>query len=177
MRRDCAARPSRGGVSAERGAALLAQAHQRLACWHRVREGPLQQATLRASMTPVRPEVERLWEQGSRGEVPTPAGTCRAILKSRAALWTCVQVAGVEPTNTAAERSSRPGVLGRQGRCGTHSEAGSRFVESLLTVVSTLNQQQRNVLAYLTAACEAALQGAAAPSLLPANAQKAQAAA
>jgi len=40
-----------------------------------------------------------------------------------------------------------------------------------------LKQQQRNILAYLTTACEAALHGAAAPSLLPASAQKAQAAA
>jgi hypothetical protein len=38
----------------------------------------------------------------------------------------------------------------------------------MMTVVATLKQQQRNVLAYLTAAHEAALRGEAAPSLLPA---------
>ena len=91
-------------------------------------------------------------------------------------LWTFVQVAGVEPTNNAAERSIRPGVLWRKGSGGTQSEAGGRFVESMLTVVSTLKQQQRNVLAYLTAACEAALRGKAAPSLLPTHAQQSQAA-
>jgi transposase len=106
----------------------------------------------------------------SRRDVPS-------ILKRREALWTFVQVAGVEPTNNAAERSIRPGVLWRKGSFGTQSEEGSRFVESMMTVVSTLKQQQRNVLAYLTAACEAALRGETAPSLLPANAQKAQAAA
>jgi len=47
----------------------------------------------------------------------------------------------------------------------------------MLTVVTTLQQQQRNVLEYLTAACAAALRGEAAPSLLPASNQKAQAAA
>jgi transposase len=175
--RDFAAMQSRGGVSEELGAALLAQAHQMFAWWHRVREGTLKRATFRSYMTPVRQEVERLLEKGSRCDVPTTAGTCRDILKRRAALWTFVQVAGVEPTNNAAERAIRPGVLWRKGSFGTHSEAGSRFVESMLTVVSTLKQQQRNILAYLTAACEAALQGAAAPSLLPANAPKAQAAA
>lgn len=36
-----------------------------------------------------------------------------------------------------------------------------------MTVVATLKQQQRNVLAYLTAACEAAQWDAPAPSLLP----------
>ena len=74
-------------------------------------------------------------------------------------------------------RSIRPGVLWRKGSFGTQSTAGSRFVESMMTVVTTLKQQQRNVLEYLTTACEAALRGEAAPSLLPASAQKSQAAA
>jgi len=47
----------------------------------------------------------------------------------------------------------------------------------MMTVLTTLKQQQRNVLESLTAACEAALQGDVAPSLLPASDQKAQAAA
>ena len=72
-------------------------------------------------------------------------------------------------------RSIRSGVLWRKGSLGTQSAAGSRFVESMMTVVTTLKQQQRNVLEYLTAACEAALRGEAAPSLLPASAQQAQA--
>ena len=59
----------------------------------------------------------------------------------------------------------------------TQSAEGSRFVESMMTVVATLKQQQRNVLEYLTTACEAALRGEAAPSLLPASEQKSQAAA
>ena len=109
--------------------------------------------------------------------MPKTAGTCRDILKRREALWTFVQVKGVEPTKNTAERSIRPGVLWRKGSFGTQSADGSRFVESMLTVVTTLKQQQRNVLEYLTAACEAALRGEAAPSLLPASAQKSQAAA
>jgi len=88
-----------------------------------------------------------------------------------------VQVAGVEPTNNTAERSIRPGVLWRKGSFGTQSTAGSRFVESMMTVVATVKQQQRNVLEYLTTACEAALRGEEAPSLLPASEQRSQAAA
>jgi hypothetical protein len=90
---------------------------------------------------------------------------------------TVLKTSGESDLLAEFNRALRPGVLWRKGSFGTHSEAGSRFVESMLTVVSTLKQQQRNILAYLTAACEAALQGAAAPSLLPANAPKAQAAA
>ena len=88
-----------------------------------------------------------------------------------------MQVAGVEPTNNTAERSIRPGVLWRKGSFGTQSAAGSRFVESMLTILATLQRQQRNILDYLTAACEAALRGEAAPSLLPERDQKAHAAA
>ena len=140
--------------------------------WHRVREGTLTRPTFRSYMSPLRREVERLLAAGSHCGVPKTAGTCRDIRKRREALWTFVQVAGVEPTNNAAERSIRPGVLWRKGSVGTQSEAGSRFVESMMTVVSTLKQQQRNVFAYLTAACAAALRGETAPSLLPASAQK-----
>ena len=49
----------RGGRSKEIGDALLAQAHQMLTWWHRVREGTLQRSTFRSSMTPLRREVER----------------------------------------------------------------------------------------------------------------------
>jgi transposase len=154
------------GASAELGEAFLAQAHQMCTWWRRVREGTLQRATFRAYMSPLR-----------REGVPKTAGTCQDILQRREALWTVVQVDGVEPTNNTAERSIRPDVLWRKGSFGTQSEAGSRFVESMMTVVSTLKQQQRNVLEYLTEACDAALRGDAAPSLLPANAQKSQAAA
>jgi transposase len=145
--------------------------------WHRVREGTLQRSTFRSYMSPLRREVERLLAVGSQCGVPTTEGTCREILKRREALWTFVQVEGVEPTNNTAERSIRPGVPWRKGSCGTQSEDGSRFVESMMTVVATLKQQQRNVLGYLPAAHEAALRGEAAPSLIPAREMESQAAA
>jgi transposase len=173
--RDFEAMRDRGGASAELGEGLLAQARQMFTWWHRVREGTLQRSTFRSYMSPLRREVERLLEAGSRSGVPKTAGTCQDILKRREALWTFVQVAGVEPTNNAAERSIRPGVLWRKGSFGTQSAAGSQFVESMMTVVSTLKQQQRNVLDYLTTACEAALRGEAAPSLLPVSPQQSQA--
>jgi transposase len=173
--RDFEAMRDRGGRSEAIGDALLAQAHQMFTWWHRVREGTLKRSTFRSYMTPLRREVERLLDAGSHCGVPKTAGTCRDILKRREALWTFVQVDGVEPTNNTAERALRPGVLWRKGSFGTQSEEGSRFVESMMTVVATLKQQQRNVLEYLTEACEAALRGEAAPSLLPVSGQRSQA--
>jgi transposase len=173
--RDFEAIRGRGGVSKEIGDALLGQAHQMFGWWHRVREGTLQRSTFRSYMSPLRREVERLLEAGGRCGVPTTEGTCQEILKRREALWTFVQVEGVEPTNNTAERAIRPGVLWRKGSFGTQSEAGSRFVESMMTVVATLKQQKRNVLEYLAVAHEAALRGEAAPSLLPARERESQA--
>ena len=89
------------------------------------------------------------------------------MLKRRQALWTFVRHEGVEPTNNAAERAIRPGVLWRKGSFGTQSPEGSRFVEAMMTVVATLKQHHRNVLDYLTVACEAMWRGDPAPSLLP----------
>ena len=175
--RDFEAIRGRGGASEEIGEALLEQAHQMFAWWHRVREGTLKRSTFRSYMTPIRREVERLLEAGSQCGVAKTEGTCREILKRREALWTFVQVEGVEPTNNAAERSIRPGVQWRKGSFGTQSEDGSRFVASMMTVVATLKQQKRSVLEYLTAAHEAALRGEAAPSLLPSSDQKSQTAA
>jgi transposase len=89
------------------------------------------------------------------------------LLKVEQALWLFVRVAGVEPTNNAAERALRPAVIWRRTSLGTQSALGSQFVARLLTVTLTLRAQQRSVLEYLAAACEAARPGMPTPSLLP----------
>ena len=98
-------------------------------------------------------------------------------LKRREVLGTFVGVEGVEPTNSAAERAIRPGVQRRKISFGSQSEEGSRFVASMMTVVATLKQHKRDILAYLIAAHAAALRGEAGPSLLPACEMESQAAA
>lgn len=175
--RDIEAMIARGGRSQELGEALRDEAHRMFHWWHRVRDGTLKRSSFRNYMTPVRRKVEELLEAGTRCGHPKTAGVCRELLKLHQALWTFVHLEGVEPTNNAAERALRPGVLWRKGSFGTQSAQGSRFVESMMTVVTTLKQQRRNPLAYLTRACEAALRGEGAPSLLPAEASACQGAA
>jgi transposase len=165
--RDFEAMSERGGRSQEIGEGLREQARQMFHWWHQVREGTLTHARFRIRMRPIRCRVARLLKAGQTCGVPKTEAVCREISKLYDALWTFVRVAGVEPTNNAAERAIRPGVLWRKGSFGTHSADGSRFVEAMMTVVATLRQQHRNVLAYLTDACQAAYTGAPAPSLLP----------
>lgn len=85
-------------------------------------------------------------------------------------MWTFASTAEVEPTNNAAERAVRHAVCWRRTSFGTDSEAGSRFVERVLTVVASCRQQGRNVLEFLIDAIQAAKIGNPTPSLLPAGA-------
>jgi transposase len=174
LRRAIEAMIARGGRSREIGEALRGQAHQMFHDWHRVRDGTRAHARFAPDMRPIRREVERLLDAGHTCGVPKTAGTGRDLLKRRQALWTFVRHVGVDPTNQAAERAIRPGVLWRKGSFGTQSPEGSPFVEAMMTVVATLTQPHRHVLDDLTAACEAALRGEAAPSLLPTPAALAQ---
>ena len=74
---------------------------------------------------------------------------------------------GLEPTNNADERAIRPAVLWRRTSFGSQSEAGSIFVARMLTVVTNLRSQNRNVLEFMTEAIRASRRGSASPSLLP----------
>jgi transposase len=73
---------------------------------------------------------------------------------------------GVEPTNNAGERSLRHAVIWRKLSFGTQSASGSRFVETMLTVIETCRQQGHNAFAFLTAAVDSHLAHQPAPSLL-----------
>ncbi len=59
------------------------------------------------------------------------------------------------------------GTLWRKLSFGTQSAGGSRFVETMLTVIETCRQQRRNAFEYLTAAIHSHLSHKPAPSLLP----------
>ena len=155
--RDIEAMSERGGPAQAIGEALHTQARQMFHWWHRVRDGTLAPTTFASYMWPVRQEVERLLDAGQTCGVPKTEGACRAILTRRQAVWTFVRHPEVDPTNNAAERAIRPGVLWRKGSFGTQSPDGSRFVETMMPAVATLKQQHRNILDYIRAACEAAL--------------------
>ncbi len=74
---------------------------------------------------------------------------------------------GVEPTNNAAERAIRPAVIWRRTSFGSQTQAGSNFVARMLTVVTSLKSQRRNVLEFVSASINAARQGKSTPTLIP----------
>lgn len=165
----------RGGESGDLGKALLEQERKLFKLWYRVRDGTLSRADFQSQVIDMHQAVKVLLGQGA-GYHPERGGktaraktarTCQALLKMEPALWLFVTQEGVEPTNNAAERAIRPAVIWRRISFGSQSVAGSEFVARMLSVVTTLRQQDRDVLTYLTKACQVARQGKAAPSLLP----------
>jgi transposase len=167
LKREFVAWSERAGETARIGLALLAVEQQLFTLWYRVRDGTLAWADFQVAMLPLMARVSTLLQEGAAGADAKTQGTCRNLLKREAALWTFVWEAGVAPTNNSAERPLRRAVLWRRRSFGTQSEAGSQFVERILTAVTTLRQQRRDVLDYLTAACAAAICHNPAPSLLP----------
>jgi len=156
------------GVEAQAfGERLLALTEGLFAQWHRIRDGTLPRAQFPELAAPFQADFGALLREGTGSSHRRVRTLCTGLLRDESALWTFVTRRGVEPTNNAAERALRHAVVWRKTSFGTDSEGGSRFVERMLTVVATLRCQGRNVLEYVTAACQAGLLGRAAPSLLP----------
>jgi len=134
--------------------------------WANYRDGTITRAALLRRMAPVRREVERLLLRGAGSGNKCMLGMCQELYDHRDWLWTFLRYEGIEPTNNASERSLRHAVIWRKLSFGTQSAAGSRFVETMLTVIETCRQQRRNVFAFVTAAVDAHLASQPAPSLL-----------
>jgi transposase len=174
LKRDFIQISERVGVSAEIGESLLEQEKQLFNLWYEFRNGQLTRAQLEQEVEPIKAQVLTILQQADEIEIgekeKTPLAktvrTCRNLLKMEVALWLFIREEGVEPTNNAAERAIRPAVIWRRTSFGSDSVAGSLFVSRLLTVVSSLNLQERNILEFLTESVSAVRSGGTPPSLL-----------
>jgi transposase len=167
LRRDFQAMIDRGGAAELIGRRLLRLSGRLFRWWHRLKDQKVDRKRFRAAMTRLRREVKAALQDGTRCACKTTGGTCVEIVRVEESLWTFARVAGVPPTNNAAERAERHAVIWRRISGGTDSARGSRFVERMLTVVATCRQQGRNVLDYLSSCFQAARSRQAIPSLLP----------
>jgi transposase len=175
IKRDLTAMSERPGVSQDIGFALLRRQKRLFRLWHYVRDGTLSRTDFHVQVALLRRGFKSQLEQAvalldsPREKTPLAKTlrTCQALLKWESALWTFVEHPGIEPTNNAAEQALRPAVIWRRLSFGSQSEAGSQFVARMLTVISTLKVQGRDVLEFLTQACKAARFGDPMPSLLP----------
>jgi len=126
------------------------------------RDGTLTHAELQDRLSPVKVQVNSLL---LRGLGTAAHGMCKQLSDHKEHLWTFLENPDVAPTNNAAERSLRHGVMWRKRTSGTRSARGDRFVEVMLSVIETCRQQERSVLTYVTTA----LKTKTPASLLPTN--------
>lgn len=145
---------------------LMRSTNEMFRQWSRCRDGTITFDQFKRSMAPIRERVEALLLRGACSGNARLVGMCQEIYGNRQWLWSFVEVRGVDPTNNTAERALRPAVIWRKLSFGTQSAKGSRFVETLLSVIATCRQQGRDPFAYLTDAVDARFRGKNAPSLL-----------
>jgi transposase len=155
----------RDGPAGDIGQELLDYAGLVFAYWADFKDGKLSRERLRAWMVPVRTQFEALLERAADAGIDRLSGSCADMLEHRPALWTFVDVEGVEPTNNHAERELRAFVLWRKRSFGTQSTRGNLFAERVMTVAHTARKQNKSVLAFLSACCEAHASGESTPSL------------
>lgn len=135
--------------------------------WHQCRQKQISRVTLRQRIDgDLRPKMNQLLRRGMRCRLKRTAKFCRELLRLQPALWTFARVRGIEPTNNHAERMLRPAVIWRKTSQGSHSLAGCRFVERILTAVQTLRLRGRSIMDYLEQTARAWRHGLSPPPLL-----------
>ena len=167
LARDFEGLASRSGYAKELGEWALRERNALFAAWHTFLDDPeITRAMLRAEVLPIRARLGRLLKIGARRLTGSARGMCKQLLQDWAALFTFIDVEGVEPTNNLAERAVRPAVLWRRRSFGTRSTAGSVFVARILTASMTLKLHSKRALDYLSDLFAAIAHGAVSPSLL-----------
>lgn len=155
----------RAGPAGAIGHELLDYMGIMFAYWDDLKRGELTREKFREHMAPLRVQVEAALHRAVAAKITAVSGSCKDILVHGAALWTFVDRDDVEPTNNHAERELRAFVLWRKRSFGTQSDRGNLFAERLMTVAHTARKQNKNVLAFLTSCCTAALDGEPRASL------------
>ncbi len=158
-----------GGTAGALGAKILKKARPLCNWWQAVRDKRMGEEDFITKTGKVERAVVRLLK--SAKACPEIAGQAGEILKLKSALFTFARDRRIEPTNNCAERAVRAPVMWRKTSFGTHSADGSRYVENILTAVTTLRLQQRPILAFLAETYTAWIEDRSPPSLLPASAQ------
>ena len=122
---------------------------------------------LAREMQPIQRELRTLLERAGRKSTRTRYHRVFAnkLLKIWPALWTFVTVAGVEPTNNAAERSLRGPVIHRKLSHGSRSREGERFIERALSASVTCRLQHRSLFTYMRELLSAHARGQPLPAL------------
>ena len=145
---------------------LMRPTKKLFAAWARYRDGTLTRVGMKRLMIPIRAEIEGFLLRGAFSGNARLVGMCNELYDHRQWLWTYLDHENVEITNNASERALRHAVIWRKLSFGTQSASGSRFMETMLTVLETCRQQERNTFTFVADSVHAHLAGRQAASLL-----------
>ena len=123
--------------------------------YHARERGELDQAQVLEKLRPIKARLGKLLKARIARQQPPFKDMSRLWL----ALFTFVEVTGVEGTSNKVERVPRPAVIWRRTCFGTDSVAGDRFVERMLSVSATCCQRRINLFSYLCDAVNAHFKG------------------
>jgi transposase len=174
LRRDFQAMIDRNNDGSKTGRELLTLSDELFGLWKRVRDGTLTRRAFTSKMT--RPGVFRsrfhaVLERGLLCGCAKTRGTCGRLTEREPSLFMFAFINGVEPTNNAAERAIRHGVIWRKQSHGPKSESGARYLANIWSVVETCRQQGRQVWDFLADCFDAAQAGRPLPCLVTPAAQ------
>lgn len=133
-----------GGAAGEIGDRLKTAGRELIHQWKKWKSGKIARATFRRHAGRIRREIQSALIDGLTCDHAKTEGVCSELLKSFDSLWPFVKHDAVDPTNNRAERAVRHGVIWRKLSHGTASPAGSRYVETILSVLATCQQNAIN---------------------------------
>ena len=108
----------------------------------------------------------RALERGVGCGCAKTAGTCKQLREREVSLFRFAFNAGVEPTNNAAERAIRHGVIWHKQSHGPQSETGARYLANTWSIVETCRQHGRRTWEFLTDCLRGTSVGGELPSLV-----------
>ena len=163
LRRDFKKLENKSGFIGIIGGALRVQHEAFFSIRHRLEVGEIDRATFDDHVVSIQNTMHDLLQRGVNGG----NGKCANMLTYWEPMWKFLSVPDMEPTNNTAERALRPAVIHRKRSLGTHSPAGSQFIERILTVVETAKKHGRNIFEFLVNTVQAAMAGDQVPKLIP----------
>lgn len=169
LRRDFQAMIDRGNDGSAVGRELLTLSDELFGLWKRVRDGTLSKSAFASKMSRrggFRTRFNATLERGVACGCAKTRGTCGRLLEREVSLFRFAFNDGVEPTNNAAERAIRHGVIWRKQSHGPKSETGATYLANIWSIVETCRQQGRKVWDFLAECFAAAQAGRPMPGLV-----------
>lgn len=145
------------GQAGETGALLKGLGRELIHRWKKWKAGTITRTTFVRHANRIRGAFQSVLIDGLTCDHAKTEGVCTELLKHFDSLWTFAKHETVDPTNNLAERAVRQGVIWRKLSHGTASSDGSRYVETILSVLATCKQNAINPFQFVTQAVSAKL--------------------